>query len=113
MTLGEKLSEKRRAKGFTQDEIHRITQGRINMIFSVLLGPARQDRENWLRVLNNVSDDPFFRELWKNRDPAYVCKYYMLAGQLIMKKQFSLLQATGKIVGTLSGLKKQILRRKA
>lgn len=99
--------------GFTQDEIHRIIQTRINMIFSVLLAKHHPDHDQWLRVLRDVSDDPFFRELWQKRDPAHVCKYYMLAGELILKKQFTALQAAKKATETLSGLKKQILRRKA
>lgn len=99
--------------GFSEDEIHRIMQTRINMIFSVLLGGSPADRKKWLQVLNDVAEDPFFRDLWEKRDAAYVCKYYMLMGQLILKKQFVALQVTKKTVETLSRLKSKLLRRKS
>lgn len=97
--------------GFSAEDIHRIMQTRINMIFSVLLGGDCTDRDKWFEVLRNVSDDPFFRQLWTKRDSAYVCKYYMLMGELILKKQFTLLQLTKKTVGILSKMKKKLLQR--
>lgn len=97
--------------GFSADDIHRIMQTRINMIFGVLLGGDCTERNQWFEVLRKVSDDPFFRQLWTKRDSAYICKYYMLMGELILKKQFTLLQLTKKTVGIISKMKKKLLQR--
>ena len=97
--------------GFRDDEIHRIMQGRLNIIFGVLLAKSHLDHDQWLQVLGTVAEDPFFHDLWKKRDSAYVCKYYMFMGELLLKKQFGLLQLAKKTVEAISGMKKKILVR--
>lgn len=97
---------------FTPEEIHRIMQGRINMIFSVLLAEKHPDHAQWLRVLREVSEDPFFRTLWEKRDAAYVCRYYTIMGELILRKRWTILRFTKKIVDFLMRIKKKLLRRK-
>ena len=96
---------------FDSERIHRIEQGRINMIFGVLLAEHHPDHDRWLQVLRSVSDDPFFRQLWEKRDGAHVCKYYMLMGQLILKKQFTVLQIVKKVVDQIQRVKKNMLQR--
>lgn len=96
---------------FSDEQIHQIMQGRINMIFSVLLAKTHTSRKKWLQVLREVAEDPFFRELWKKRDGAYVCKYYMLMGQLILKKRFVTLQILKKSVGFLAIIKQKMVQR--
>jgi len=109
-TVYQRTDEYLKKWGFEEEKIHRIMQGRINMIFGVLLAEHQPDRKRWLQVLSEVSDDPFFRELWQKRDKAYICKYYMLMGQLILKKQFLILQIVKKTVEFLVRIKKYIQR---
>ena len=97
--------------GFTDDEIHRIMQHRINMIFGVLLAERHPDHAQWLHVLHQVSDDPFFRDLWQKRDPHAVCSYYRLMGRLILQKRFGCLQAVKWIVERIVHIKKNIRKR--
>ena len=97
--------------GFTPEENHRIMQTRINMIFSVLLAEKQSDKQLWLRVLRDVAEDPFFRELWRKRDRVYVCRYYMLMGELILKKRWAAFRITKKIVDVLMRMKKRISKR--
>ena len=96
--------------GFTQEEIHRIMQGRINMIFSVLLAADQPDHRRWMEVLKDVSEDPFFRRLWTERSSAHVCRYYLLMGELILKKRWGVLKVTKKTVERLVRLKKYMKR---
>lgn len=98
--------------GFSPEQVHRIMQTRINMIFSVLLAEHHPDHGQWLQVLQEVADDPFFWELWKKRDAAYVCKYYLFMGELFLKKRWTTLQITKKTVEFLVWIKKRFLRRK-
>lgn len=96
--------------GFTQEEIHCIMQGRINMIFSVLLAADQPDHARWMEVLKDVSGDPFFRRLWMERSSAHVCRYYLLMGELILKKRWGVLKVTKKTVERLVRLKKYMKR---
>lgn len=97
--------------GFDADQIQRLAQKRLNMIFGVLLAEHHPDHKTWLRVLRDVSDDPFFCQLWERRDPAHICKYYMLMGELILRKQFALLRLTKTTVESILRIKKSILPR--
>lgn len=97
--------------GFDKNRIHRIMQGRINMLFGVLLGGSHPDRAQWLQVLRCVADDPFFLRLWAERDRAYICKYYMLMGKLLLKKRFLTLQIVKKTVEFLIRTKIILQRR--
>lgn len=99
--------------GFTEEQVHRILQGRINMIFSVLLAKRHPDHNKWLQVLNAVSDDPFFRSLWEKRDETCISGYYRLMGRLILKKRWTSLWLTKKTVEALSAGKKGIGGRKS
>lgn len=98
--------------GFDESQIHRFMQAQINMIFSVLLAERHPDHRKWMEVLQNVAEDWFFADLWKKRDGKYVCRYYLLMGELILKKRFALLQVTKKSVECISHMKKRFLRRK-
>ena len=98
---------------FDEDSVHRIMQGRLNMIFGVLLAEKHPDRDKWLQVLRQAADDPFFHELWEKRDSAYVCRYYMLMGELLLNKRFITLQIAKKTVEMLVKLKRQIRKRSA
>ena len=97
--------------GFDEAQIHQIMQGRINMIFSVLLAESHPDHKKWLQTLKEVANDPFFHELWKAQDSAYVCSYYRQMGDLILKKRFGTLQVMKKMVEFLVRLKKLLKRR--
>ena len=98
---------------FDEESVHRIMQGRLNMIFGVLLAEKHPDRDKWLQVLRQAADDPFFHELWEKRDSAYVCRYYMMMGALLLKKRFITLQIAKKTVEMLVKLKKRIRKRSA
>lgn len=96
--------------GFDSDSISQIKQKRINMILNVLLAEIR-DKKKWLEVLDSVADDAFFKELWEERDVAKISTYYQLAGNLILKKHFFILQIVNQSVKILSGVKKRIFKR--
>lgn len=95
---------------FTDTQIHRIMQARINMIFGVLLAEKHPDHKKWLQVLRDVAEDPFYCELWEKRDGKHICKYYMLMGQLILKKRFVILQIVKKTVDFLVRMNKLVKR---
>lgn len=97
--------------GFIPEETHRILQGRINMLMSMLLASAQSNRERWFQVLKEVSEDPFFRNLWEKRDPAYISKYYLLMGGLILCKKWRLLPAVKRSVEALSHVKHKLWKR--
>ena len=105
-TVYQRTDEYLKKWDFSAEEIHRIMQHRINMIFGILLAEKHPDRRQWLQVLQDVADDPFFGELWQQRDPAYVCRYYRLAGNLILTKRLGILRVIKKIVDILVRLKK-------
>lgn len=96
---------------FTPEDVHRINQLRLNMLLSVLLSSDRPDRQLWLCVLNAVSEDPFFRNLWEKRDRSCLSPYYQLAGKLILHKNWMWLSIAKKIIESLSQTKKRILKR--
>ena len=97
---------------FSDEQKHRIIQGRINMIFGVLLAEKHPDHKKWLQVLRKVAEDPFYWELWKKRDSKYICKYYRIMGEMLLNKQFLMLQTAKKTVQILVRMKKLIKRSK-
>lgn len=96
---------------FTSEQIHQVMQRRINTILGVLLAQSHPDHEQWLAVLKDVADDSFFCNLWRKRDSKYICKYYLLMGELILNKRFATLQIVKKMVETIVQTRKKILQR--
>ena len=96
---------------FTSEQIHQVMQRRINTILGVLLAQSHPDHEQWLAVLKDVADDSFFCNLWRRRDSKYICKYYLLMGDLILNKRFATLQIVKKMVETIVQTRKKILQR--
>lgn len=99
--------------GFSAEEIHRIMQLRLNMLFGVLLSNNHSDKKAEGRILHEVAEDPFFRTLWAERDPKYICKYYMLAGKLLVAKRFVFLRILRKIVKQFVAIKRTIKNRRS
>jgi len=98
--------------GFDDMQRHRIDQHRINMIFGILLTQGRAERNQWLNVLRDASDDPFFLKLWQKRDAGYISRYYLLMGDLLVKKQFGILQIVKMVTGRIVSVKQKIRNRR-